>query len=295
VPKLTSNPGKHGSLAFPSAGNVYAFRTSPFSEFGPLETGRYAAFKILGADEKLVVIGVLNGIWNAPPGLEIVRGAAILRAERFGCSSHPEVFGLNADWWTPSDLQAVVLLGDDRISAEDKRLAAQVASYAPGSRYSTLETADRVAEAEWRWAHDRDALIAEYQQKTAQDELARAAREERYRNRLKNLTWATLLAETPLERWSPSPPFPSAEFTSEARETIRAACIALNALGPKPRKAEVRAVLKTCVEWFNAADERAGGVIETEEREDICAMLEEMAFVARQKDLVDELDQWRNW
>ncbi len=36
-------------------------------------------------------------------------------------------------------------------------------------------------------------------------------------------------------------------------------------------------------------------VIETEEREDICAILEEMAHVARQKVLVDEIDECREW
>lgn len=39
-------------------------------------------------------------------------------------------------------------------------------------------------------------------------------------------------------------------------------------------------MLKACVEWFNEADERAGSVIETEEREDILSTLEEMAHVA---------------
>jgi hypothetical protein len=57
----------------------------------------------------------------------------------------------------------------------------------------------------------------------------------------------------------------------------------------------VRAILRKCVEWFNEADKIAGGVIETEEREDICAILEEMAFVARQKSLVEEVDSWRDW
>lgn len=43
------------------------------------------------------------------------------------------------------------------------------------------------------------------------------------------------------------------------------------------------------------ADEKAGGAIETEEREDICAVLEEMAFVARQAVLMEEVDMWRRW
>lgn len=57
----------------------------------------------------------------------------------------------------------------------------------------------------------------------------------------------------------------------------------------------MRAVLKRCVEWFNEADEEFDGVIETEEREDIFGVLEEIAYVARQKSLVEEIDHWRNW
>ena len=95
-------------------------------------------------------------------------------------------------------------------------------------------------------------------------------------------------------RWSASPPFGPEEFTDAARATIRRACDALRELGPKPRRAD-GAVLKRTVLWFNAAEEMAGGVIETEERQDLCAALEEMAHVARQKILVDEIDEWREW
>jgi hypothetical protein len=69
----------------------------------------------------------------------------------------------------------------------------------------------------------------------------------------------------------------------------------LQALGPKPKKAPVRAVLKACVEWFNAKDAEFGGMIETEEREDICAALEELATVARHRSLTREVDEWRQW
>jgi hypothetical protein len=54
-------------------------------------------------------------------------------------------------------------------------------------------------------------------------------------------------------------------------------------------------VLRACVEWFNAKDREYGGVIETEEREDISALLEEIAFVARQRSLADEIESWRTW
>ncbi|OQW46161.1 MAG: hypothetical protein A4S16_11610 [Proteobacteria bacterium SG_bin6] len=155
--------------------------------------------------------------------------------------------------------------------------------------------ANHAAEGEWRWSNDREDVVIEVEKKNAKNEAERAAKEERYRTRLSNLTWEQLQSETPFERWSPSPPFPPEEFTNAARAVVRSACDALKELGPKPRRADVRAVLKKTVTWFNEADEKAGNVIETEEREDICAVLEEMAHVARQKVLVEEIDEWREW
>jgi len=49
------------------------------------------------------------------------------------------------------------------------------------------------------------------------------------------------------------------------------------------------------VEWFNMMDAEHGYVIETEEREDICSVLEEIAFVARHPMLSDEIGNWRDW
>ena len=80
-----------------------------------------------------------------------------------------------------------------------------------------------------------------------------------------------------------------------ARVVIHNTCRALCALGSKPRKPDVRRLLRDCVKWFNEADEEAGGVIETEEREDICMVLEEMVYLARQKSLSDEVNEWRSW
>ena len=133
-------------------------------------------------------------------------------------------------------------------------------------------------------------------------ERARQAREQRrvteralYEKRLKGLTWEKLLQERPLQRWDEHPPFPPPDFTAAAREHIRAVIRELQALGPKPIKSKVRAVLKASVEWFNAQDAASGNVIETEEREDICKLLAEFALVARQSSLVEEIDNWRKW
>lgn len=277
-------------------GQIYSFKTRPYSEFGAADTDRIAALKILGVDDKHVIVAVLEGIWPDAPTVEEVLPASIMNEHRFAHTGTPAVFGVNREWWQPErDLDKFSFVGTLPVSRKEQSFVDAIAGYAPGSRFSTLHAANHAAEGEWRWANDREAFVIEVEKKNAKNEAERAAKEERYRTRLSKLTWEQLQSEKPFERWTPSPPYPPEEFTNAARATIRSACDALEELGPKPRRADVRAILKKTVVWFNEADEKAGGVIETEEREDICAVLEEMAHVARQKVLVDEIDEWREW
>jgi hypothetical protein len=189
----------------------------------------------------------------------------------------------------------MTLLGTLSLSADELRIACRILDPQAGKTIAPMRGADYAAEGEWRWANDRDAFVAERERMNARIAAQQAAERERLENRLRNLTWEQLLTEKPFEQWSPSPPYPSEAFRQEAREVVNKTCRALQTLGDKPRKADVRRLLRECVEWFNRANEQAGGVIETGEREDICAVLEEMASVARHRSLVDEVDQWRDW
>jgi hypothetical protein len=282
---------------YPQPGQAYSFRTAPFSEFASSPTGRYGAFKIIGVTKKLVVVAVLDAIWSMPPTPEELSCCGILKEHRFPyLGGRPAVYGVNIDWWEPSDqLDELHCVATLSVSRSEQSQAAVVLNGESGARYAGMRSVDASAEGEWRWNNDQASFLAEVERKRVKFEAEQKAKEERYRTQLKKLTWEQLLSETPFVRWSPSPPYPSADFTKGAQATIREACLSLQALGPKPRKAEVRAILKQTVEWFNEADASAGGVIETEEREDIFAVLEEMAYVARQKSLADQIDQWRDW
>lgn len=280
----------------PAAGQIYSFRTTPYSEFAPPHTERYAAFKILGTTEKHIVVAVLDGIWSAAPTLDDMHVRGILEEHRFSHTGRPAVFGVQREWWKPAtDLSDLKLVGTQRVSPSEQSFVDAIARHEVGTRFASIHHVNYAAEGEWRWSHERASFVEEIARRNAKNEAERRVKQERYRTRLTKLTWDQLLLETPFDRWSPSPPFPPEDFTLAARKIIQDACVALRELGPKPRKAEVRAILKATVTWFNDADEEAGGVIETEEREDICSVLEEMAHVARQKALVDEIDEWRDW
>ncbi|MGO4740294.1 hypothetical protein AB4099_27365 [Bosea sp. 2KB_26] len=145
----------------PPAGTVYAFRTRPYSTFAPAETGRYSTFKVIGSNQKHVAIAVLDGVWEEVPTLMQAEQAQILKEHRFAHNGRLAVFGVIADWWEPSELNAVTFLGKIGVRTPEAVLAAKIASSAIGTRYSTLRTINYAAEGEWRWRNDRGALLAE--------------------------------------------------------------------------------------------------------------------------------------
>ena len=205
----------------PVAGNVYSFRTSPLSEFAPPETGRYAAFKVLGVNERYVAIAVLEGIWSTPPSLRAANEAAVLHEYRFAHTGRMAAFGVNADWWTPSDLDDVSLLGSRRLSPEEEAIGAKIIGFGTGCSYLALPICQPCSRRRMALGTRSRRIHGRNPRSVRQRRLPNEPRRKNGTGtRLKNLTWEKLLAETPFERWMPSPPFPPAEFTEAARETI---------------------------------------------------------------------------
>jgi hypothetical protein len=266
------------------AGDIYSFRTSPMSEFSPKETGRYAALKVLGVMSGGVYYVILDGVFDHHPTLSEVSQLPWLNNTR---PRRPGPACRCSDLTWKNDLREFQYVGSVTLSKADVELVGNCRAHGPWSG------AD--AEREWRWRNDRAAYEQEVEAYRQLRDARLAAERERYEKRLKTITWEVLLAEQPFSRWGPHPPFPPPEFVAAARDRVRSAVLELQSLGSKPKKPQVRAVLKACIEWFNAKDIEFGGVIETEEREDICAVLEELAFVARQRTLVYEIEGWRRW
>jgi hypothetical protein len=167
----------------------------------------------------------------------------------------------------PNDLEDLRYVGTVVPTKEDADALAACRSIGPWTRASSD------AEGEWRWRNDRDG----YQEEVERSHRARDERRSVERGgRLRALTLETLLASQPFSRWAEHPPFPPPEFATAANERVLAAIREVRALGPSPKKAKVRATLKALVEWFNAKDAEFGEVIETEEREDIYRVLQDL-------------------
>jgi hypothetical protein len=284
--RSTSSPSGPSQRDY-RAGDIYSFRTSPATEVSPKETGRYGALKVLGQKIGLVCYVVLDGIFDRHPGLADVSHLPHLRNSRFKYKGDPASDFVRLGW--ENNLEDLRYVGTVLLTKEDADVLAACRSI------GSWTTASSHAEGEWRWRNDRRAYEEEVGRSERARDGRRAAEHERRNERLKTLTWETLLSEQLFSRWNEHPPFPPPAFVAAARERVLSAIRELRALGQRPKKGQVRAALKALVEWFNEKDAEFGEVIETEEREDIYRVLEELATVAGQASLVGEIDEWRLW
>jgi hypothetical protein len=188
----------------------------------------------------------------------------------------------------PPDLD-VRWLGNAPLSTAERDWFGSLASYE--KPYGIWRFIGRMPEIEWRWQHDSEQLADEGLRAGFERDAAHMAAAYYYHGRLKSLTWNKLLSEVHFADW----PSRSRALAEGGRGAVDQTIRDIVALGPKPKKAAVRDALKACVEWFNAEDEKLGGVIETEEREDILQLLADICYVARQSPLNGELDEWRTW
>lgn len=152
-----------------------------------------------------------------------------------------------------------------------------------------------IVDHEDRAKRDPVAWELDITRRRAADDAKFAAQRTREGERLKGITLGQLASETPFTSWDERADIVPPTYTEAARKRVRTLISALDALGPKPKRADVRRELKACVEWFNDVDGTMGYAIETVEREDIYAALEEICWACKQKPLVHEIENWRDW
>lgn len=271
-----------------AAGDYYGFRTvSPYG-YPPPDRPRYGALRILAveAGRKNVTTVRLDGIFDAMPTLAEASALDPVKNLREGL--------LQVSFYTVDPRLELCWLGNVPLTAEEASGYAGLEMHQ--KPYGPWSFVGSTAEVEWRSRNDREAFEADRAREVAERHEADVADAESYRAWRKRLTWDALLAEEHFARWNRSPPFPPAAFTRAACETINRTIRAIAPPGRRLPSAEtVRAALRECVEWFNVENARAGDVIETEEREDILQVLANICYVARQRALNDEIDEWRTW
>ena len=288
------------------AGEVYSFKTFPFYKFGDLDTQRYACLKILSpknsaseSKDSLITYVVLKNIFSTPPSLNEIRDSGPLIRNRFAfgqltrfqtiSENSPKNYATNSarlDW--EPDLLEFTLVGTLPLSVDEIILNEKNSSYSVWS-FASLD-----AEGEWRWENDQDKLLAEHALQKEESERLKQAKKERFEKRLSKLTWEKLLEENHFERWVESPPFPPRKFKDVLSKRIKLSIFELQSLGEKYPRAKVRKILKSLVNDITSLDQKFDYVIETEEREDIYDVFDDITYLAKQRILMEEIPDWHH-
>jgi hypothetical protein len=141
---------------------------------------------------------------------------------------------------------------------------------------------------QWRWDHEREAVLAEDERERLQAESATEANRIAYLP-ISRQSLEELRTQTPFAGWAGH--VESADLR-HSRRIIRDLIDELLALGPDGDEVEKLDLLRRCVERFNAAEEN-GGFIDTIEREDICEVLDKIAEAAGLTDY--DVSAARDW
>ncbi|MGE3778196.1 MAG: hypothetical protein AB7F89_13495 [Pirellulaceae bacterium] len=257
---------------FPEAGTVFV---------APTGDGRLAAGRVLrrqfegGAFGALVAASRWIGREVPPLDLVELRETLVLTHHRWQAT--PEIFWAHSPM--PADFTAI---GRIELPPEDR----EASSFTFGGWHSV----PLQALLQWRWDHDREALLRE--------EAANAVAEAQRRQKaaaaramlLRSLTLDSLAERKWLADWdSPSPGSPVAESRALLAQLVRE----LRAV-PKLTKTTARRLMRQSVRAFNRLDSPRP-FITTMEREELCEAYEQFACAAGFPELADEIDRWREW
>jgi len=267
-------------------GDIYSFRTTCVPRSLRSETNRFAALKVIGVAGSRVCFVVLEGIFDRHPTLTAVQRLPWLRNTRFVSAGDPACCWTITDEFRPRNIR---LAGNVGVTDDERALAENCRAR------STLNAAATFAEAEWRWRNDHEAFVRDMEADRRAEDVLREERVRARKERLKNLTWEGFAEQDLFHSWTSHPPFPPLEFTNLARERIRDVAKQLQSIGSNVTRAQVRDIVRNCVEWFNRKNLEFGEVIETEEREDLIQILEDLAAVAGHPSVASEVDRWRRW
>jgi hypothetical protein len=159
-----------------------------------------------------------------------------------------------------------------------------------GQRYATWESCSLQILLQWRWDHDREALLTEEADQAMRDAEEMRKKAQRRDEMLRTITLDSLAVRKWFDHWDEDLDGP---YIIPSRAILATTTDALST-SPKITKSLARKHLKAAVIAFNKL-EKSLPFIETTHREDIYEALELMMFASRQPDLTDEIDDWRDW
>ena len=145
--------------------------------------------------------------------------------------------------------------------------------------------------AQWRWDHEREAVLQEDEEKQQKKQVAQVEGARNYQKYLAGLTLEGLRNKRRFVGWQG---FVRKKALDACRKDFRETIDALIALGPEPKVIPRIRILKRCITELNRLDEEYG-FIATIEREDLCEEFEEIVYACGFHELQDLADRWRDW
>jgi hypothetical protein len=244
-----------------------------------LEDGRHGACRVLRRDKQgRVLVAGTPWIGTAPPDLDEPQLREILYLTHHSWQDHPDLVWINGP--PPAEF---TYLGHLPLSDEDAASACSASGGWGSPRIQALM--------QWRWDHEREAVLAEDAARAKKEANGRAASEVAYIP-LPATSLAELRRETFFKRWNG---YVDAANIRAARQLIRTAIDELLALGPDASESEKLDVLHACVEDFNDLNDEDEHFIETIEREHICDVLGKIAERVGLEDYHEHIARGRDW
>lgn len=257
---------------FPQPGTVFA---------APTSDGRFSAGRVLrqqfhgGAQGALIAASPWLGMKLPTQELPALRETLILRHHKW--KGDPTVFWVHD--LMPPDFIIVVQI---ELSPED--LAAS--SYT----FTGWQSVPHHAQTQWRWDHDREALLRDEAQLAADLAETQRKRAAAHAELMRTLTLDSLLDRRWFASWED---FDSILPLHECRSIIDKLVTELRA-APMLTLRVVKKHLKQSVKDVNCLDAEHH-FISTIEREDLYEAYEHIMCAAKFPQVVDQVDQWRKW
>lgn len=259
------------SKELPAVGSVFAYR---------LPNKLYTAFRVLKTKrmdgEKYVLAVCSPYISKTLPTTITDEMKLILHPSRW---KKPSMY-----WIDDPAEEGMVLLGMVAPSAEEKQLKTDSYGGWLNFQYDALT--------HWRWENEREKLLAE---EAAEDQAAH----EKYEKVLaeleevrKSMTLEKLAKYKFFPDWDD---YPSAKVIKACRQVMKDHVVQLLALGKTGTKPQKKALIKACVEAFNALNTRHDDFIDTDIREDIVEAISLLSIASGLGEMGDQIDNWRNW
>lgn len=258
---------------FPGDGMVFAM---------PLRDGRIGVCRILRKEIQTIpcaLVAVSDWIGNEPPPLEDPAIRRILVKTHYKWSNIPEVMWVMSP--PPPEFRALGLI---RLLPEDTK--------AQSDWYGGWNSFPNHVLLQWRWDHEREALLAEDAAREKQESINRGEAEEKRSIYLASLTFSQLLEKDLFPTWDE---YPGDGIKRECQNVIQTFIHTLNQADQPVARKFAADELKKCIKQLNLLDAQNKHFIETEEREHLHLVLEDVLHVARQPGLVDKIEVWRKW